>query len=166
MIKRTPNDPAWYKGGLFHDNMRINIPGFWFMSWYDVSVGPNLEMFNHVRRTAKAPMKDQQWAVIAPVAHCAYTRAAEQSTSYYGQLARAKLGLPQLELNGVPTGRGRGVERLEIVRAVQLLYELDERELALPIFGDMGENGDADALAGLGELTSRHGDARGMLLLG
>jgi soluble lytic murein transglycosylase len=69
-------------------------------------------------------------------------------------------------LTGVPTGRGRGVERLEIVRAVQLLYELDERELALPIFGDMGENGDADALAGLGELTSRHGDARGMLLLG
>jgi len=99
-------------------------------------------------------------------ARAAYGRAAEQSTSYYGQLARAKLGLPQLELNGVPTGRGRSVERLEIVRAVQLLYELDERELALPIFSDMGENGDPDALAGLGELTSRHGDARGMLLLG
>jgi hypothetical protein len=30
----------------------------------------------------------------------------------------------------------------------------------------MGENGDPEALAGLGELTSRHGDARGMLLLG
>ena len=99
-------------------------------------------------------------------ARAAFGRAAEQSTSYYGQLARAKLGMPQLELNGVPTGRGRGGERLEIVRAVQLLYELDERELAIPIFGDMGENGDPDALAGLGELTSRHGDARGMLLLG
>jgi soluble lytic murein transglycosylase len=99
-------------------------------------------------------------------ARAAYTRAAEQSTSYYGQLARAKLGLPQIELNGVPTGRGRGVERLEIVRAVQLLYELDEREIAIPIFADMGENGDADALVGLGELTSRYSDARGMLLLG
>ena len=99
-------------------------------------------------------------------ARAAYGRAAEQSTSYYGQLARAKLGMPQLELNGVPAGRGRGSERLEIVRAVQLLYELDERELAIPIFGDMGENGDPDALVGLGELTSRHGDARGMLLLG
>ncbi len=99
-------------------------------------------------------------------ARAAYARAAEQSTSYYGQLARAKLGLPQLELNGVPSGRGRGGERLEIVRAVQLLYELDEREMAIPIFADMGENGDSDALAGLGELTSRHGDARGMLLLG
>jgi soluble lytic murein transglycosylase len=97
-------------------------------------------------------------------ARAAYTRAAEQSTSYYGQLARAKLGLPQIELNGSP--RGRGSERLEIVRAVQLLYELDEREIAIPIFADMGENGDPDALAGLGDLTARHSDARGMLLVG
>jgi soluble lytic murein transglycosylase len=96
----------------------------------------------------------------------AYTAAAEQSTSYYGQLARAKLGLPQIELNGAPAARGRGIERLEIVRAVQLLYELDEREIAIPIFGDMGENGDPDALVGLGELASRNSDARGMLLLG
>ena len=58
------------------------------------------------------------------------------------------------------------VERLEIVRAVQLLYELDEREIAIPIFADMGENGDPDALVGLGELTSRYSDARGMLLMG
>jgi soluble lytic murein transglycosylase len=102
----------------------------------------------------------------AQEARAAYTRAAEQSTSYYGQLARAKLGLPQIELNGTPAARGRGIERLEIVRAVQLLYELDEREIAIPIFGDMGENGDPDALAGLGELASRNSDARGMLLLG
>ena len=102
----------------------------------------------------------------AQEARAAYTRAAEQSTSYYGQLARAKLGLPQIELNGAPGGRSRGLERLEIVRAVQLLYQLDERELAIPIFADLGENGDPDALAGLGELASRNSDARGMLLLG
>lgn len=102
----------------------------------------------------------------AQEARAAYGRAAEQSTSYYGQLARAKLGLPQLQLNGAPSARGRGAERFEIVRAVQLLYDLDERELAIPIFADMGENGDPEALVGLGELTSRHGDARGMLLLG
>jgi soluble lytic murein transglycosylase len=99
-------------------------------------------------------------------ARAAYAAAAEQSTSYYGQLARAKLGLPQIQLNGAPAARGRGIERLEIVRAVQLLYALDEREIAIPIFGDLGENGDPDALVGLGELASRNGDARGMLLLG
>jgi soluble lytic murein transglycosylase len=99
-------------------------------------------------------------------ARAAYTAAAAQSTSYYGQLARAKLGLPQIELNAAPNGRGRGIERLEIVRAVQLLYQLEEREIAIPIFADMGENGDPDALVGIGELASRYGDARGMLLFG
>src|SRR6202166_741180 len=69
-------------------------------------------------------------------------------------------------MNGAPAARGRAVERLEIVRAVQLLFELDERDIAIPIFGDMGENGDPDALVGLGGLASRYGDARGMLLLG
>jgi soluble lytic murein transglycosylase len=93
-----------------------------------------------------------------------YAQAAEQSTSYYGQLARAKLGLPQLDLSDLP--RARGVERLEIVRAVQLLFDLDEREIAIPIFADVGENGDADAVIGLGELTARHGYARGMILAG
>ncbi len=96
----------------------------------------------------------------------AYAAAAEHSTSYYGQLARAKLGLPQIELRGVPGSRSRGVERLEIVRAVQLLYALDEGDIAIPIFADMGENGDPDAVLGLGELASRQGDARGMLLAG
>jgi soluble lytic murein transglycosylase len=99
-------------------------------------------------------------------ARAAYAAAAEHSTSYYGQLARAKLGLLRLELNGVPAGSSRGIEKLEIVRAVQLLYALDERELAIPIFADMGENGDPDALVGLGELASRNSDARAMLLLG
>ncbi|SDS06430.1 soluble lytic murein transglycosylase [Bradyrhizobium canariense] len=110
-------------------------------------------------RAAEAAGRSQE-------ARAAYIAAAEHSTSYYGQLARAKLGLPQIALNGAPAARGRGIERLEVVRAVQLLYALDEREIAIPILADMGDNGDPDALVGLGELASRNGDARGMLLLG
>jgi hypothetical protein len=79
MVQRAPNDPAWYKGGLWHDDMPINVPGLWFMSWYDVSVGPNLATFNHVRRTARPDVADQQWAIIAPVAHCSYRRSAEDT---------------------------------------------------------------------------------------
>jgi putative CocE/NonD family hydrolase len=75
MIQRTPNDPAWSRGGLYHDDMKLNVPGLWFMSWYDVSVGPNLELYNHVRKTASPEIAGQQWAVIAPVAHCSFTRA-------------------------------------------------------------------------------------------
>ncbi len=79
MIKRAPNDPAWYRGGLWHDDMPLNVPGLWFMSWYDVSIGPNLAMYNHVREHAEGDAKDQQWAIIAPVGHCAYTRATENT---------------------------------------------------------------------------------------
>ena len=99
-------------------------------------------------------------------ARAAYGAAAEQSTSYYGQLARAKLGLPQLALNEATAARSRGAERLEIVRAAQLLFELDEQEIAIPLFADAGENGDPEALVGLAELTGRYSYARGMLLIG
>ena len=99
-------------------------------------------------------------------ARAAYGSAAEQSTSYYGQLARAKLGLPQLTLNEASSARSRGAERLEIVRAAQLLFELDEPDIAIPIFADVGENGDPEALVGLAELTERYSYARGMLLVG
>lgn len=96
----------------------------------------------------------------------AYQSAARQSTSYYGQLARARLGLSQLALNDVPA-RSRGAERLEIVRAVELLYTIDEPKLAIPILSDMAERADdPSALAALAELASRAGDAKGLLLVG
>src|SRR5450432_3061018 len=79
MIKRAPNDPAWYRGGLWHDDKPINVPGFWFMSWYDVSVGPNLAAYNYVRKTARPEIAGQQYAVIAPTLHCGYKRATEHT---------------------------------------------------------------------------------------
>jgi len=79
MIKRKPNDADWYRGGLWHDDEPINVPGFWFMSWYDVSVGPNLAAYNYVRKTAKPEIGNQQYAIIAPTLHCAYKRATENT---------------------------------------------------------------------------------------
>jgi uncharacterized protein len=96
MIQRTPNDPAWYKGGLYHDNMPLNVPGLWFMSWYDVSVGPNLALFNHVRKTARPDVADEQWAVIAPVTHCGYTRATEETIVGERNVGDARLNYAEL----------------------------------------------------------------------
>ena len=96
MIQRTPNDPAWYKGGLYHDNMPLNVPGLWFMSWYDVSVGPNLALYNHVRKTATPEVADQQWAIVAPVAHCAYSRASENTIVGERSMGDARLDYAEL----------------------------------------------------------------------
>jgi hypothetical protein len=79
MVRRTPGDPAWRRGGLWDETMRIDVPGLWFMSWYDVSVGPNLAAYNRVRQTASPAVAAQQYAVIAPTLHCAYKRATENT---------------------------------------------------------------------------------------
>ncbi len=99
MIQRMPNDPAWYQGGLYHDNMPLNVPGLWFMSWYDVSVGPNLALYNHVRKTAKPDVARNQWAVIAPVTHCGYTRATENTV-----VGERSMGDARLNYNDVMWG--------------------------------------------------------------
>ena len=80
MIVRKPNDPAWYEGGIYHDDKEIGVPGFWFASWYDVSITPNLAFFNHVREnTEDESVRDNQYLVIAPTLHCAYKRAKENT---------------------------------------------------------------------------------------
>jgi putative CocE/NonD family hydrolase len=80
MVQRKPNDPTWFEGGLYHDNMEIGTPSFWFCSWYDVSITPNLALFNHVRNNSKdQAIADNQYLVIAPTTHCAYWRATENT---------------------------------------------------------------------------------------
>ena len=96
MIQRAPNDPAWYKGGLYHDDMPLNLPGLWFMTWYDVSMGPNLELYNHVRKTAKGGVGDEQWVIIAPVGHCAYTRATEDTIVGERSMGDARLDYQEI----------------------------------------------------------------------
>ena len=96
MIAREPNDPAWYKGGLWHDSMKINIPGFWFMSWYDVSIGPNLAAYNHVRKTASPAVANQQYAIIAPTLHCAFRRATENTIVGERSVGDARLNYDEL----------------------------------------------------------------------
>ena len=96
MIERAPNDPAWYKGGLWHDDMQVDKPGLWLMSWYDVSVGPNLAAYNHVRKTAKGEAADEQYAIIAPTLHCSYKRATEDTVVGERHMGDARLDYDSL----------------------------------------------------------------------
>ncbi|OIQ40546.1 MAG: acylase [Bacteroidetes bacterium MedPE-SWsnd-G1] len=79
MVRRKPNHPDWFNGGLYHDDKEINVPSFWFASWYDVSISPNLALFNHMRNHSDPKIRDNQYLVIAPTLHCRYTRATENT---------------------------------------------------------------------------------------
>ena len=96
MIQRTPNDPAWYKGALYHDDKRINVPGLWYTSLYDIALAPNLELYNLVRRTAKGAAANQQWLIIAPVGHCAFTRATERTIVGERDMGDARLNYQEI----------------------------------------------------------------------
>lgn len=96
MVQRTPNDPAWYRGGLYHDDMPFNVPALWIMSWYDVSVGPNLAMFNHARAVASPEVAAQQYAVISPTLHCAHARATAETVVGERNVGDARLDFESL----------------------------------------------------------------------
>jgi soluble lytic murein transglycosylase len=99
-----------------------------------------------------------------------YEKAAHYTATYYGQIARGRLGLADLGLRGPPAftpAKHAEMRNLEIVRAAEILYALDERDLLASIYAELGESGsDVAGLSALAELAGKHGDGRAMLLLG
>ncbi len=99
-----------------------------------------------------------------------YAAAARYSTAYYGQLARAKLGLGDAALDQPPP-RGpaerANIAALEVVRAAELLYWIGERNLAIRFVAALAERSDdVTTLAALAEVTVDHEDPQATLLIG
>src|SRR3546814_2821751 len=65
----------WSTGGLYDYSMGWCGPALWFNSWYDVSIGPNLELFNHARSVnSDREASANQFVVVAPNPHCQFAR--------------------------------------------------------------------------------------------
>ena len=98
-----------------------------------------------------------------------YENAARHGTAYYGQLARAKLGIDQIELRRtLRADPDNGSAILdEVVRAADMLYMLGERDVVLSFVADLAEqSANVATLAALAELAGRRNDARVMLQIG
>lgn len=164
MIKRTPNDPAWYKGGLWNDSMKINIPGFWFTSWYDVSIGPNIAAYNQVRKTADPAIADQQYLVIAPTLHCSYTRATENTIVGERSMGDARLDYNALTYGWFDhflKGEDNGIlKKMPKVQYFTMGINKWQSSDSFPVAGSqpmtfyLSSNGKANSLKGDGALVS------------
>ena len=94
-----------------------------------------------------------------------YAVAARYPTAYYGQLARARLGIDEIALR--PPPQSVNVDASEALHAADILYAIGERDLVLHFVSDLAEESiDSALIAGLGELTARYHDARAMLMIG
>ncbi len=81
LVKRGPGDPAWKQGGLYDDSMGWGVPALWFNSWYDVSIGPNLELYNHARSVnSDKEASANQYVVVGPNPHCQFGRLSKNYT--------------------------------------------------------------------------------------
>jgi soluble lytic murein transglycosylase len=94
-----------------------------------------------------------------------YEVAARYPTAYYGQLARARLGIDEIALRSAP--QSGTVDASDALHAADILYTIGERDLVLHFVADLAEeSSDTALIAGLGELTARYHDARAMLIVG
>ncbi len=165
MIRRKPNDPDWYTGGLYHDDMDFGVPSFWFCSWYDVSISPNLALFNHVRQNAKDPqVRDNQYLVIAPTLHCAYTRATENTIVGERSVGDARLNYDELIygwfdhfLKGEDNGFLKNLPRVQYYTMGMNKWQTAEswppNGVEMTTFY-LSSNGKANSLYGDGKLTT------------
>lgn len=81
-VTRTPASEGWFEGGLYHDNEPWGVPGLWFNSWYDVSIGPNMALANHARANGiDAEVRENQYVVAAPNNHCQFASLGPDFTS-------------------------------------------------------------------------------------
>lgn len=95
-----------------------------------------------------------------------YEQGARYPTAYYGQLARARLGASEIALPAAPPVPAHAA-RLEVVRAMEILYAIDERDLVASAVADLADKAaDPGALAAVAALTEKNQDARAMALLG
>lgn len=100
-----------------------------------------------------------------------YENAARNCVTYYGQLARARLGMKNLPLPKVPkppAAELAAFERQEPIRALRLLYAAGEQDLAIPIYTDFADRAGTDTVGYLllAHIANELHDARALVLIG
>ncbi|MGD9659346.1 MAG: lytic transglycosylase domain-containing protein [Methylocystis sp.] len=95
-----------------------------------------------------------------------YLQAATHSTTFYGQLANARLGAEDHPIRPSPAAAS-GDDRDEAVRVAELLFALGEKKVAFPLALDSARKLEDEAqVAALGEVVTRQGDAKLSLIYG
>ncbi len=106
-------------------------------------------------RAAEASSQPQSTAK----ARAFYEKAAAYKTSFYGQLARGKLGLTTLPIQTIAT-EALGDDRNEAIKVVELLFAAGEKELAAPLVIEAaGHLADEAQVAALASLVAKQRDA-------
>ncbi len=103
-------------------------------------------------------------------ARAAFEKASRFTTAYYGQIARAHIGLKDLPLVRPlePTATERAqFNKRSMVRALRLLYAAEKPHLTIAFYNDLTDRAsDHSTILLLAAIAYEHRDPRGMVLVG
>ncbi|MGH6847758.1 MAG: lytic transglycosylase domain-containing protein [Methylocella sp.] len=128
--------------------------------------------FNAIAKLAETPMSKARAAYwqgraaeasfadgAAETARTFYEQAAVHQTTYYGQLARGKLGLTTLPVRSI-ANEAKGDDREDAIKVIELLYAAGEKELAASLVIEAARHlADETQVAALASLVARQRDA-------
>jgi len=70
-VNRLPNDPRWKEVDFGGEGDRYGAPMLMINSWYDVSIGPNVALYEcQSKNAANENARNHMFMVIAPTTHC------------------------------------------------------------------------------------------------
>ncbi|MFN8573888.1 MAG: CocE/NonD family hydrolase [Gemmatimonadaceae bacterium] len=123
-VRRLPNDPKWKTTDFGGEGDRAGAPTLYINSWYDLSIGPNLAMFEYQTKNAAERARDNIFMVVAPTLHCNEGRS-ETEHSIVGErdMGDARydyVGLVQRWFDRWLKGSENGVTKEPKVRAYQM----------------------------------------------
>jgi soluble lytic murein transglycosylase len=96
-----------------------------------------------------------------------YDKAAAETSTYYGQLARERSGGARRVSLRTLANPARGEARLEAIRTIELLFAIEEKELALSLANEVAQHvSEAMQLAALAEVVAVERDAHAALTIG
>ena len=87
------------------------------------------------------------------------SRRRYHQTTYYGQLARAKLGLITMPIRSI-ANEAKGEDREDAIKVIELLYAAGEKDLAAPLVIEAARHlADETQVAALASLVAKQRDA-------
>ncbi len=124
-VNRLPNDPRWKQVDFGGEGDRYGAPMLMINSWYDVSIGPNVALYEYeTKNAASEKARDNMFMVIAPTTHCTQgTMESEHTVVGERDLGDARfdyVGLVQKWFDHFLKGVDNGVTNLPKVRAYMM----------------------------------------------
>ena len=164
-VNRLPNDPRWKEVEFGGEGDRSGAPTLYINSWYDLSIGPNVAMFEYqTKNAATQTARDNIFMAIAPTLHCQQGQIESEHTVIgerdMGDARFDYVGLVQRWFDHWLKGTDNGVTAEPKVRAYMMganqwkTYGTWPPKSAEKVSYYLDSDGSANSLLGNGRLST------------